>query len=88
MFKEMANFVFFVMTGYKFRPASNNPYFSVPTDDYDMEEVLIGNTAINEQVTNRKKRVLVDDDDSEDDEAMVFFPENGKTRPESSHELD
>ena len=53
MFREMATFVFFVMTGYKFRPASNNPYFSVPTDDledYDMGEVLIGGTAINEQV--------------------------------------
>ena len=51
MFREMATFVFFVMTGYKFRPASNNPYFSVPTDDdeYDMGEVLIGGTAINEQ---------------------------------------
>jgi hypothetical protein len=38
MFKEMATFVFFVMTGYKFRPASNNPYFAVSTDD-DMDEV-------------------------------------------------
>ena len=54
MFREMATFVFFVMTGYKFRPASNNPYFSVPTDgddDYDMGEVLIGGTAINDQVS-------------------------------------
>ncbi len=49
-FKEMATFVFFVMTGYKFRPASNNPYFAVSTEDYDMEEVLIGSTGINEQV--------------------------------------
>ena len=54
MFREMATFVFFVMTGYKFRPASNNPYFSVPTDDMDMDgfgmgEVLIGGTAISEQ---------------------------------------
>ena len=38
MFKEMATFVFFVMTGYKFRPASNNPYFVVSTED-DMNEV-------------------------------------------------
>ena len=60
MFREMATFVFFVMTGYKFRPASNNPYFSVPTDDdmdeFGMGEVLIGGTAISEQerVTNDK----------------------------------
>ena len=61
MFREMATFVFFVMTGYKFRPASNNPYFSVPTDDdmdeFGMGEVLIGGTAISEQerVTSDKK---------------------------------
>ncbi len=89
MFREMATFVFFVMTGYKFRPASNNPYFSVPTDDFDLEgEVLIGSTGINEQVTNRKKRVLVDDDDSEDDDGMVFFPEGGGGgKADSSHDL-
>jgi hypothetical protein len=40
MFKEMATFVFFVMTGYKFRPASNNPYFALSTED-DMNEVRI-----------------------------------------------
>jgi hypothetical protein len=40
MFKEMTTFVFFVMTGYKFRPASNNPYFSLPTEE-QMEQVQI-----------------------------------------------
>ena len=51
MFREMATFVFFVMTGYKFRPASNNPYFAVSQDDDDFEmgQVLIGGTAINDQ---------------------------------------
>lgn len=39
MFREMATYVFFVMTGYKFRPANNNPYFRVTTDDEDMDEV-------------------------------------------------
>ncbi len=65
-FKEMATFVFFVMTGYKFRPASNNPYFSVPTDEYDMEEVLIGGTAINEQVRYLNSKYLF----------CLFFCEN------------
>ena len=37
MFEEMATYVFFVMTGYKFRPANNNPYFLVDTDDDDEE---------------------------------------------------
>ena len=30
---QVATLVFFVMTGYKFRPASNNPYFAVSDDD-------------------------------------------------------
>lgn len=37
MFKEMATYVFFVLTGYKFRPASSHPYFIVDTDDEDCE---------------------------------------------------
>ena len=51
IFREMATLVFFVMTGYKFRPASNNPYFAVgqDDDDFEMGQVLIGGTAINDQ---------------------------------------
>lgn len=37
MFYEMAAFVFYVLTGYKFRPASNNPYFQIPQDETDAE---------------------------------------------------
>lgn len=37
MFKEMATYVFFVLTGYKFRPESSHPYFQVETDDEDHE---------------------------------------------------
>ncbi|CAB4056002.1 GPR107 [Lepeophtheirus salmonis] len=81
-FLEAATFIFFVSTGYKFRPASNNPYFSVPTDDYEIEEVLVGKTAINEQVINRIKQKdtmpLLQDDDSDDDEGLIFIPESGK----------
>eukprot|EP00095_Tigriopus_kingsejongensis_P002082 snap_masked-scaffold866_size86999-processed-gene-0.11 protein:Tk02082 transcript:snap_masked-scaffold866_size86999-processed-gene-0.11-mRNA-1 annotation:"protein gpr107-like" len=87
MFKEMATFVFFVMTGYKFRPASDNPYFSVPTDDYDLGEVLVGSTGIREQVSQRKGRRLLgdEDDESDDDEGMVFFPHEDRraSRPET-----
>ena len=42
LFKELATFVFFVVTGYKFRPASNNPYLQVSTesdDEIEMDEV-------------------------------------------------
>lgn len=42
MFKEMATYVLFVLTGYKFRPASSHPYFIAETDDEDCEpEVLV-----------------------------------------------
>ncbi|XP_075434792.1 protein GPR107 isoform X2 [Ascaphus truei] len=41
---ELATFVFFVLTGYKFRPASDNPYLQLPQDededDLEMEAVV------------------------------------------------
>jgi len=81
MFKEVATLVFFVLTGYKFRPASNNPYFAVPTDD-DMEEVLIGSSGFMDQVTSRKSFKI--ESDEEDDENVVLF----SRKDEISHDLD
>ena len=41
MFREMATYVFFVLTGYKFRPANSNPYFLLAyRDDDDDEDVV------------------------------------------------
>lgn len=37
-FREMATYAFFVLTGYKFRPASANPYFTVPSDEMESSE--------------------------------------------------
>ncbi|XP_041033234.1 protein GPR108-like [Carcharodon carcharias] len=39
---EVSTLVFFVLTGYKFRPASNNPYLQLPQDEEDvtMDEVV------------------------------------------------
>uniref|UniRef100_A0A3Q4B9B5 Uncharacterized protein n=1 Tax=Mola mola TaxID=94237 RepID=A0A3Q4B9B5_MOLML len=34
---EASTLVFFVLTGYKFRPASNNPYLQLPQDEEDIE---------------------------------------------------
>lgn len=34
---EMSTLIFFVLTGYKFRPASNNPYLQLPLDEEDVE---------------------------------------------------
>jgi len=81
MFKEVATLVFFVMTGYKFRPASNNPYFSVAMDD-DMEEVLISSSSYTEQVSSRKSYKHEDMEDEE--ETVVLFSKDG----EMSHDLD
>jgi len=38
MFLEMATYVFFVLTSYKFRPASNNPYFELSQEDTEEME--------------------------------------------------
>ncbi|XP_020290780.1 protein GPR107 [Pseudomyrmex gracilis] len=37
-FREMATYAFFVLTGYKFRPASANPYFTVPSDEMEPDD--------------------------------------------------
>ncbi|XP_064815468.1 protein GPR108-like isoform X1 [Oncorhynchus masou masou] len=34
---EVSTLIFFVLTGYKFRPASNNPYLQLPLDEEDVE---------------------------------------------------
>lgn len=36
-FTESATFLFFVLTGYKFRPVNNNPYLHIPQDESDDE---------------------------------------------------
>ncbi|XP_063986685.1 protein GPR107 isoform X1 [Diachasmimorpha longicaudata] len=51
MFREMATYIFFVLTGYKFRPASANPYFTVNDDlaanedDDEMDVVLFSSVS-------------------------------------------
>lgn len=34
---EVSTLIFFVLTGYKFQPASNNPYLQLPQDEEDVE---------------------------------------------------
>jgi len=49
LFKELATMLFFVITGYKFRPATDNPYLQVPSDDeeeeMEMDTVIVGESA-------------------------------------------
>ncbi|KAF5296015.1 hypothetical protein FQR65_LT10318 [Abscondita terminalis] len=40
MFREMATYVFFVLTGYKFRPAAQNPYYSLPQEEEEESQVI------------------------------------------------
>ncbi|KAG7265024.1 hypothetical protein CRUP_007243 [Coryphaenoides rupestris] len=53
---EASTLVFFVLTGYKFRPASNNPYLQLPLDeeDVEMDEVVTESGAL-EGITKVKK---------------------------------
>ena len=37
--EEVATLFFFIFTGYQFRPASNNPYLLVATDEVAMDEM-------------------------------------------------
>ncbi|KAL6253625.1 hypothetical protein P5V15_012340 [Pogonomyrmex californicus] len=61
-FREMATYAFFVLTGYKFRPASANPYFTVPSDEVDPDDeddktdvVISGGNGINRDFSKVSK---------------------------------
>uniref|UniRef100_A0A673J1X7 Protein GPR108-like n=1 Tax=Sinocyclocheilus rhinocerous TaxID=307959 RepID=A0A673J1X7_9TELE len=45
---EVSTLIFFVLTGFKFRPASNNPYLQLPQDeeDLEMDEVITESGAL------------------------------------------
>ncbi|KAM4604029.1 protein GPR108 [Polymixia lowei] len=53
---EASTLIFFVLTGYKFRPASNNPYLQLPQDeeDVEMDEVMTESGAL-EGISKVKK---------------------------------
>lgn len=71
VFKEGVTFVFFVTTGYKFRPACNNPYFAVPQEEFDLDEMqtpLEFNNDAEQQISKRTKhksdeKPLLDEDE-------------------------
>lgn len=88
MFKEMATYVFFVLTGYKFRPVSQNPYFSMHTDDDDDDDEVevLTQTGLTEgisKVTNRSQPLgtMVHESNEEERENLI-------SKRESSHEYD
>lgn len=90
MFREMATYVFFVLTGYKFRPTSSHPYFNVDNDnDDDDDEVEVLTVSGLTQSIHRTKaqnrnalpstKVIEGNDEEK---------ENLITKRESSHEYD
>ncbi|XP_069914173.1 protein GPR107 [Oryctolagus cuniculus] len=53
---EMATLVFFVLTGYKFRPASDNPYLQLSQEEDDLEmESVVTASGVTENVKKVKK---------------------------------
>ncbi|XP_042208199.1 protein GPR107-like [Homarus americanus] len=88
MCREMATYVFFVMTGYKFRPANNNPYFRVYDEDEEVDEVLT-TTGLTEGITHVNQHNKKSNKDHlevevfEDDEEVNLL-----NTQESSHAFD
>ncbi|EDW00138.1 protein GPR107 [Drosophila grimshawi] len=89
MFREMATYVFFVLTGYKFRPVSSHPYFTVPDDDEDDEVEVFTESGLTASVhrikpLNRSAHsnsiTIIEGNDDE--------RENLIAKRESSHEYD
>ncbi|PSN53305.1 Protein GPR107 [Blattella germanica] len=85
MFREMATYVFFVLTGYKFRPASANPYFQINVDDDDEEEidVVVSQSGLTEGLSKIARTTKVAQDEMSDEEK-----DNLLAKRESSHEYD
>ncbi|XP_019872120.1 protein GPR107 isoform X2 [Aethina tumida] len=87
MFREMATYVFFVLTAYKFRPASQNPYFALNNDDDDVEEVLTesgateGLNKVNNRVTKVPLQSTMTEVTEEEKDALL-------SQRESSHDYD
>lgn len=100
MFREMATFVFFASTGYKFRPASAHPYFTVDASDDEVEEEALTECGLTEGLSKVHNRSAPPppphssqtttatsrnyEDSHDDDEER----QNLLSKRESSHEYD
>jgi hypothetical protein len=86
LFREMATYVFYVLTGYKFQPINQSPYFNVRDFDDDDEVEILTQTGLTENirnVTNRSMALTTSVESYNEDEK-----ENLISKRESSHEYD
>ncbi|KAF0748515.1 protein GPR107, partial [Aphis craccivora] len=68
--RETATFIFFVMTGYKFRPTIANPYFQVASDvDDDDTDIVISH--FGSGVNNRSRKKANNTGEMAEDEIML-----------------
>lgn len=68
--RETATFIFFVMTGYKFRPTIANPYFQVASDvDDDDTDIVISH--FGSGVNNRSRKKANNTGEIAEDEIML-----------------
>ncbi|XP_011498001.1 PREDICTED: protein GPR107 [Ceratosolen solmsi marchali] len=99
MFREMATYVFFVLTGYKFRPASANPYFTLSAeelaqgDDDEETDVVVfssvtGNSGLTEGLCKVNKVIKVNRPISSEVPSTQEERDNLISKRESSHEYD
>ncbi|OXU22073.1 hypothetical protein TSAR_011759 [Trichomalopsis sarcophagae] len=95
MFREMATYVFFVLTGYKFRPASANPYFTLSAeelaeagDDDETDVVVSGSSGITEGLSKVSKVVKVNRPITSEVPSTQEERDNLISKRESSHEYD
>lgn len=83
LFREISTYAFFVVTGYKFRPADDNPYLQVPTEEEDLEmEEVITKTGMHEGLT--KVNIKYEEPSPEAIPTTTTLPK----QRESSHEYD
>jgi hypothetical protein len=69
--KETATYVFFVMTGYKFRPTNANPYFQVASDiEDDDTDIVISH--FGSGINNRSRKKASGSGETAEDEIMLI----------------
>lgn len=88
MCREMATYVFFVLTAYKFRPRSTNPYFQLSMEEYEDDEdvdIVISKCPMTEGLSRvsrvNQKETQAEEFDERETASML-------QKRESSHEYD